>query len=734
VIVNILIGSSLLLFAGWNLAVTVMRRRPAQRFFLLQACLVGAIAMPILALAFAHLNLFWLKLPVYRSTATVRRQIPLAPPQASPARAAATGPARVDPLLVSAFLEKAAPPTVRRRSKMMAMPALNLARATPGRTSIVGSKLRPDWLWLWASIYACGACIPLLRLFASHQRLSGLVRRADPVFQPRIQKVIDRIRGQIGVRNFPSALHSSETDTPLAFGTKRGVIVLPSRWLETASKEEIESVLLHEYAHVDQKHGASIWLSVLAKAIYWPNPLVHLASYELCRSREEISDNYVLQLVPATQLARTLLNVAQTRTTTTTPLAAAGLFYPRWDLEKRVAGLLDPSRNRETHVTRFKMTTFHLSAAAVCATLAGVQLVHAQQKIVKIAQNGHVYILKATSKHPVTIQVKQKDGKITKLVIKSDTVIDGTPLKYQVADNAGKPHKVIVYSTSTSTSSGASPNIIVLPNNSATLKSLAGQTVEGLSQDSRTNRIMVIQAARPPLLKLNGQITGVTSQGITFALAKPSQQLDLQKSPPTAAMGNTESSQAVTMAPTQNPEVPSAQPVTPGITQTTAEGGTITATPGALTLSTSDAVAVSGVGATPATAPVPPIRVEVLPEPSAGAIVTVPQDPNSKQDAEARSLQDQVAKARAEEQALKNERLAAESEAQDQERKAHELQSVRAILADVTAKANLLSRAQAMQNHDDLRSLLEAAEQRAEKSGKKTTARKIRRLLKELSR
>jgi beta-lactamase regulating signal transducer with metallopeptidase domain len=266
-------------------------------------------------------------------------------------------------------------------------------------------------------LYVFGAALILARYAKSSRSLTAATRAAQPIAGTKLEAVVESLRKRIGVRRFPTVLLSEEVDTPLAFGMRQPVILIPTEMAEEASVCDLESILLHEYAHLDQRHDISVWLSVLAKAMYWPNPLVHRATFELCRAREEVSDNYVLRVLPATQLARALLSVAQSRARFVPQPAAAGLMLPKWNLERRVAGLLDPTRNCETHATRFNMTAFNLTAATLCATLAGLQLVHAQDATVRVKQGNHTYTLRSTAKHPVTIQVRGKDGKVSTIVI-----------------------------------------------------------------------------------------------------------------------------------------------------------------------------------------------------------------------------------------------------------------------------------------------------------------------------
>ena len=148
----------------------------------------------------------------------------------------------------------------------------------------------------------------------------------------------------------------------------------PKDWPSRSPSDSLRDVLVHECAHVVRLDAWVGLLQRLAGAIFWPHPLVHYASGQLTRAREEVCDNHVLRCGDPRGYARTLLALTEQ----CRPLGAVrpglGLLGARWTLADRVAGLLDTRRIPMTRTT-FRMKIAVAIALAVTALAAwGIRL------------------------------------------------------------------------------------------------------------------------------------------------------------------------------------------------------------------------------------------------------------------------------------------------------------------------------------------------------------------------
>ncbi len=133
--------------------------------------------------------------------------------------------------------------------------------------------------------------------------------------------VVDRCRAALGVHSpeIPEILGSPDLPGPVTVGARRPVILLPARFFDTASPEEVASALGHELAHIRRR---DYLVSLLCEALLLPiafHPAARLLRRRLTETREMACDEEVVNgLVRPQAYARSLLS-----------LAAAGAGLPR---------------------------------------------------------------------------------------------------------------------------------------------------------------------------------------------------------------------------------------------------------------------------------------------------------------------------------------------------------------------------------------------------------------------
>jgi hypothetical protein len=184
--------------------------------------------------------------------------------------------------------------------------------------------------------------------------------------------LLQQIAAQLGTRQVPLLLVSSRTVAPLAVGFGRPAVILPGRLLGAVSDNELRDVLMHEVTHLRRGDQWVVLLQALAGALYWPIVSVHALNRELQRAREELCDNIVLAGRDAISYGRTLLHVAELLAEPRPMGAAVGILGGPGELERRIAGLLNPRRNTMTATGRktsyFVMSLFLAAGALLSAT------------------------------------------------------------------------------------------------------------------------------------------------------------------------------------------------------------------------------------------------------------------------------------------------------------------------------------------------------------------------------
>lgn len=233
---------------------------------------------------------------------------------------------------------------------------------TPSLPSVPAPPL-PSRIPLLAAIWAVGASIVVAQALAGIARAKWLSRHGRVLDIPELS----RLARETGVRRPIKVLTSNRASMPLTLGLWRPVILLPEEaagW----SAELRRMVLRHELIHVHRLDWLTQIAARIACAFYWFHPLIWLAAAQLREERERSCDDRVLALgTRASLYAENLLGLARSLKPAQWSMEVA-MAQPS-GLEKRVAALLDPSRDRRP-VRRRAASSIAVVAAAAAALLA----------------------------------------------------------------------------------------------------------------------------------------------------------------------------------------------------------------------------------------------------------------------------------------------------------------------------------------------------------------------------
>jgi beta-lactamase regulating signal transducer with metallopeptidase domain len=155
---------------------------------------------------------------------------------------------------------------------------------------------------------------------------------------------------------------------PITWGLFRPVILLPFNALFWP-RERLQAVLLHETAHIARRDSISQMLSMIACALYWPNPLVWMASRALRNEAEIAADDAVIASgIRPSSYAGELLQLASEFRSREPALAGMPLFMAGPSaLEARVKSVLAATPYRSGVTAK---DVLRISSIALLATTA----------------------------------------------------------------------------------------------------------------------------------------------------------------------------------------------------------------------------------------------------------------------------------------------------------------------------------------------------------------------------
>ncbi len=141
--------------------------------------------------------------------------------------------------------------------------------------------------WVWLAGVGVFLAVQLVRVARFHEKVRST---AAPFAAPsHILAILDRY-GLSSSRVFSTPLAGA----PFVTGLRNASVFLPTDFLERFSAEEQRWIVIHELTHIRR---GDLWLRFAAeafRALFWFNPLVHVAVHALRQDQEYVCDQAVV--------------------------------------------------------------------------------------------------------------------------------------------------------------------------------------------------------------------------------------------------------------------------------------------------------------------------------------------------------------------------------------------------------------------------------------------------------
>lgn len=175
--------------------------------------------------------------------------------------------------------------------------------------------------------------------------------------------------GLCGNNNPPRLYRSAFAATPMLIGIFKPEIMLPDReYTET----ELQSVLQHELTHLRRRDVVVKWLSVIACALHWFNPIVWLMRREIDRTCELACDEAVIRTLDLSgkqSYGDTLISVAADVSTSRAVLSTT-MCEEKESLKERLDAIMKYQK-RTWIMSVFSVIIVTTAVFAVCILGAG---------------------------------------------------------------------------------------------------------------------------------------------------------------------------------------------------------------------------------------------------------------------------------------------------------------------------------------------------------------------------
>ena len=244
-------------------------------------------------------------------------------------------------------------------------------------TSFV-ERVSSHWFNLIILTWSLGVLVLLVRLALAHAGVKYLINRAELVHEDDWQLLSESLSEKLEIKNYVRLRWSALTNIPLSMGIIKPTILLPIEAAEW-DEERRETVLAHELAHVKRRDCLTQFVSNIAVALNWMNPLAWVALSQQTIERERACDDLVIIMgTQPASYAETLLESARMLCASSWSSRAVLSIARKSQLEGRLLAILNPGQQRGINKTS-RWLTFAV-VAAIALPLSAVSLVPQSEK------------------------------------------------------------------------------------------------------------------------------------------------------------------------------------------------------------------------------------------------------------------------------------------------------------------------------------------------------------------
>ena len=138
------------------------------------------------------------------------------------------------------------------------------------------------------------ACVALLRLASGLWRLRALRRSCTPIDPAELDPALQETVAHVSSSRSVTLAASANVNVPAAIGFFKPMIVIPAWALKELAPEELNIILVHEFAHLRRWDDWTNLLQKVVRAIFLFHPAVWWIDGRLALEREMACDDEVL--------------------------------------------------------------------------------------------------------------------------------------------------------------------------------------------------------------------------------------------------------------------------------------------------------------------------------------------------------------------------------------------------------------------------------------------------------
>jgi beta-lactamase regulating signal transducer with metallopeptidase domain len=226
--------------------------------------------------------------------------------------------------------------------------ALPLTSDLASSATDVSARYDFDWQYLLSLIWFTGAMLFVIRLLVSSLHLLH-IRHTSQTAAADWQQCVERLKMRLKIGHKVKLLISDLSPVPFIYGVLKPVIIVPSMYFNQLTDREIESIILHELAHIRRHDFAINLISVIIESLLFFNPATWWLTKGMKTQREFCCDDTVQQQIGNRNIYLRALYKAALISVDQQPNYSVALFHQNSELIMRVKRMLNTPGHRSVH-------------------------------------------------------------------------------------------------------------------------------------------------------------------------------------------------------------------------------------------------------------------------------------------------------------------------------------------------------------------------------------------------
>jgi len=251
-----------------------------------------------------------------------------------------------------------------RKQSVLFRPGQTSVRSQPAAVPVEGQHpFSMDRILLLG--WLAGSIVLLANLVVGGILLRGLARRGHPQLPESLQGMLRGIAARADIQ-VPNAVVTGRDSGLCVAGVLRPTVFIPSDLVHDLAKDDLAALLSHEIAHIANLDLIWGFISRIATALLWWQPLVWAIRLPMENASEQLCDGYVVASgASGIRYADCLVTIREQKGKRRCPGLSIGAVSRRSGFGARIESILDPNTAYRRRLPRLAASGILLGAVVM---------------------------------------------------------------------------------------------------------------------------------------------------------------------------------------------------------------------------------------------------------------------------------------------------------------------------------------------------------------------------------